>query len=83
MCNISKRYISEIFEDRPIQWGLRGDPFFWNDLKEYFNDVEFPYSEADLVSNIMRLHVEITGQELTVDNEVYTERYNNGGCRAE
>lgn len=79
MCNSSKRYVSEIFEEKPIQWGLRGDPFFWNDLKEYFSDVEFPYYETNLVNDITRLHKEITGRELVEDNDVYVERYNHGG----
>ena len=26
--------LSEIFEDRPRQWGFRGDPYFWDHLKE-------------------------------------------------
>ena len=28
----SKRYVSEIFVSKPLQWGLRGDPYLWDDL---------------------------------------------------
>lgn len=82
MCNISKRYVSDIFEEKPIQWGLRGI-HFWGDLKEYFKKVEFPYSKADLLSNIMRLHIEITGKQLTADNDGIPRDIIMVGCRAE
>ena len=25
--------LSKIFEEKPKQWGFRGDPYFWNYLK--------------------------------------------------
>ena len=38
-------YVSEIFDDKPERWGLRGDPDFWEYLKNHFTDIRLPYSE--------------------------------------
>lgn len=29
-----KTRVSEIFGEEPMQWGLRGDPLLWRELKE-------------------------------------------------
>ena len=33
---------SELFEPEPEQWGLRGDPYLWGEMKEYFSDKDTP-----------------------------------------
>ena len=40
--------ISEIFEDEPTQWGLRGDPFLWRELKEFFKEIDMPDTPQEL-----------------------------------
>ena len=32
--------LSAIFEDRPERWGFRGDPYFWDYLKELAEDMD-------------------------------------------
>ena len=46
------KYLSELFIEKPWQFGLRGDPFFWDYLEEYFSKVEFPYSETWFTDDI-------------------------------
>lgn len=36
--------VSIIFTPEPDQWGLRGDPFLWQLLKERYQAVELPYT---------------------------------------
>ena len=40
--------VESIFEEKPVQWGLRGDPYMWKELKkslsgftEHLNQIEF------------------------------------------
>jgi hypothetical protein len=40
--------ISEIFEEEPIQWGLRGDPWLWRELKSKFESVPMPETSEAL-----------------------------------
>lgn len=36
--------VGSLFEEEPKQWGLRGDPFMWRELKEIFSQVPLPAS---------------------------------------
>ena len=45
-------YVAEIFDDEPKQWGLRGDPDFWNYLRNRFESTQLPYSGEDLKNEI-------------------------------
>ena len=35
--------VSIIFKEKPRQWGLRGDSYFWSCLEEKFSKYEFPF----------------------------------------
>lgn len=75
----NKRYVSEIFDSKPLQWGLRGDPYLWDDLQKVFNAVEVPHNEEaflhELLSNIELL----IGGTLNQDSIIFVEHYNKGG----
>jgi hypothetical protein len=36
-----RKSVSIIFQEPPSQWGLRGDPYLWNELETYFSNVFF------------------------------------------
>jgi hypothetical protein len=40
--------VSEIFEEEPRHWGLRGDPFLWRELKEIFKEIDMPDTPQEL-----------------------------------
>ena len=37
-----QRFLSEMFQVQPPHWGLRGDPFLWEDMKQAFAETPFP-----------------------------------------
>ena len=71
--------LSVLFEEEPKQWGLRADEFLWNDMKKYFSNIEFPYSEKDFLQTIINLEVKYVGKELNLEDKVYVENYAHGG----
>lgn len=73
------RYLSELFKERPSQFGLRGDEYFWNYLETYFKDKEFPHSEPKLVEDIYQIFFNVTGEQLTKDVNPYVEQFAQGG----
>lgn len=73
------RYLSEILVDRPEQYGLRGDPYFWDYLEAYFSKIEFPYSETWLTDDIYRLFIQVSGEQLRPDATPYVEEFAHGG----
>ena len=56
------RYVSVIFTPEPDQWGLRGDPFLWQLLKERYQTVELPYPPNVLREEILRIFADLTGE---------------------
>ncbi|MBQ4615920.1 MAG: hypothetical protein IJB29_04335 [Mailhella sp.] len=76
------RYLSELFDIQPPNWGLRGDPMLWQDMKQAFAETPFPHSSPDLVADIRRIFKEKTGEELTNLARPYVEAYDRGGNSA-
>ncbi|MBP3730207.1 MAG: hypothetical protein J6I40_01900 [Mailhella sp.] len=73
------RYLSELFSIQPPNWGLRGDPFLWEDMKKSFAAVPFPYNSRDLVNDIKRIFLEKTGEELSNSARPFVKEYDHGG----
>ena len=72
-------YLSELFKERPCQYGLRGDKHFWEYLEGYFSTIEFPYSEDRLTDDIYYNFEKVSGVELTVDAQPYVKEFAYGG----
>lgn len=71
--------VSTIFEKEPKQFGLRGDVYFWNYLKNIFEEYNLPMNSNDLVKIIKEEHLKLTGQELNPSSQAYCEKFANGG----
>ena len=41
-------FVSSIFEETPKQWGLRGDPYLWEEMRNEFSAVPVTISLEDL-----------------------------------
>ncbi len=74
-----KADFSAVFEDRPQKWGLRGDPYLWEELRESFVGVELPLSADGVVELVCGRFEAITGVPLTYDARPYVERFAHGG----
>lgn len=69
----------DLFQDEPKQWGLRGDPHLWRDLREKLESVECPNNIVAAQRILENLFWEATGQTLTFCEDFYIENYGNGG----
>ena len=58
--------LSVIFEERPKQWGFRGDPYFWSYLQELAEDIDILSPEA-LEEWIKLEYSVLAGKPLTND----------------
>lgn len=38
--------INDLFNAKPSQWGLRGDPYLWKELRNSLMEIESPLSQA-------------------------------------
>lgn len=57
-----ERFVSEIFAEEPEKWGLRGDPFLWRYLKEYYKTVALPYPAEKLERDIFAAFERFSGE---------------------
>ncbi|MBQ1334049.1 MAG: MobA protein [Clostridia bacterium] len=56
--------LSVIFEDKPGRWGFRGDPYFWDYLKNLAKDMDI-ISPDELEEWIKREYLSVSGKALT------------------
>jgi hypothetical protein len=68
-----------LFEDRPTQWGLRGDPCLWEEMKDAIGELPLLESEDQLILLIERTFEELTGVSLSSTDDILVERYSHGG----
>lgn len=73
------KYVSDIFNEKPKQWGLNGDPYLWEELKQSLSDIVLPYSEFKFENKIVREFHKKVGSSLFSSKPVFVERYSNGG----
>ena len=56
--------LSDIFEDKPKRWGFRGDPYFWDHLKELAREMDI-LSPGELENWIKEEYLSLSGKVLT------------------
>ncbi len=59
-----KMKLSKIFEEKPKRWGFRGDPYFWDYLKEQAEDMDL-ISSDELEEWIKEEYCSLSGKPLT------------------
>lgn len=68
-----------LFDSEPFQWGLRGDPFLWREMKERIKFSLSINTAVDFEDHLHRLFLELTNVKLENNGSVFIERYNIGG----
>ena len=56
--------LSVIFEEKPERWGFRGDPYFWDYLKDRAENMDI-ISPEELEKWIKEEYFSLAGKELT------------------
>lgn len=56
--------LSVIFKDKPKRWGFRGDPYFWDYLKERAENMDI-MTPDDLEAWIKQEYLSVAGKPLT------------------
>src|SRR5215216_6863897 len=73
------RKLSELFNEPPAQWNLRGDPQLWREMKETIDKYEFPGTEELFRALLGQIFQQLTGTPLTEREPVFIEKYSHGG----
>ncbi len=71
--------LSIIFHQKPQQWGLRGDPFLWDDMRDYFEKIESLQSEEEFQKMLEDAFEQLTGSPLSQEGFIFVPGYDKGG----
>jgi hypothetical protein len=70
---------TDLFWPRPEQWGLRGDPFLWDELSACLAAVVLPNSAQEVISSLEEAIMRLTGATFDGQDAYFVERYGGGG----
>ena len=73
------RDLSVIFERKPDQWGLRGDPYLWEEMKEQCVGKSLDIDDYGIAAFVEEYFKKATGKPLSVETRAYVERFAHGG----
>jgi hypothetical protein len=76
---LTTRTIGALLEEEPIQWGLRGDPYLWREMRQRFADAPLPGTVEELIALVEQEFAVLTGHQVSEPEHFYIERYNHGG----
>lgn len=71
--------MSFLFDEKPNNWGLRGDPYFWEYLKEVFSNCSYKIKYKELKKIILDEHLKLTGIKLTRKSVGRCDKFAHGG----
>ena len=60
--NNLNNFVSKYFDPEPIEWGLRGDPHLWRNMKQKTETTNIPTTANELEKLLRKLFKELTGE---------------------
>jgi hypothetical protein len=71
--------LRQLFEESPLHWGLRGDPYLWEALSQRLAEEVWPKTEAELLARLRALFEELSGGNLDGSEPIYADHLAHGG----
>ncbi len=72
--------LGDLFFREPDEWGLRGDPYLWAEMRSFLADRPLPSSREELSDAVTSAFQELTGHPLVATRDSFAiERFAHGG----
>lgn len=71
--------VASLFLEKPSHWGLRGDPYLWQEMHRYFEHTPLPATADELNTLIETAFESLTGHSISTPSHFFVERFNHGG----
>ena len=75
----SKETVALLFQEEPSQWGLRGDPYLWREMRSHFERVPLPAAADELSALIETTFELLTGHPISTGSHIFIQRFSHGG----
>ena len=72
--------IADLLSSEPPQWGLRGDPHLWRELRGVLADTALPATEAELTALLEAAYLQLVGAPLSADEPIFVAQRFDQGC---
>lgn len=77
---LEEKKVSSIFEEEyPGGWAARGNPYFWEHLKNIFENYALPMKDEDFIEIVREEFQNITGHDFRGEESYYVEEFAHGG----
>jgi hypothetical protein len=76
---MSERTFGSLFDEEPLQWGLRGDPFLWRKMRSHFSSVPMPLTTAEVEQSVGDAFAAFTGKPLSHPESFTIDEFAHGG----
>lgn len=75
-----EKSVSIIFKPKPNTWGLRGDPYLWDELERVFAAIPLPCSKTCFIGHFEKFFLELTNHQFKKDDKSFeVKKYAHGG----
>lgn len=74
-----EKTVAALFDPPPPQWGLRGDPYLWQELRRHFERTPLPPTAAELTTLLETAFETLTDHPLATPAPFFIERFAHGG----
>lgn len=71
--------IADLFQEKPWQWGLRGDPYLWQEMTNHFASIPLSDSAEQLEQLLAQAFETLTGHPITSEKFFSVERFPRDG----
>lgn len=71
--------LQQLFHPNPGQWGLRGDPYLWQELEHVFATLQIPRNLDSVEALLQCLYVNLVGESPLPGSRPFIARYEGGG----
>jgi hypothetical protein len=71
--------LAQLFTPEPSQWGLRGDPYLWRELRETLAGQAWPATADELEALLVTSIEAQIGAPLAGEAPIFVQRFSHGG----
>jgi len=75
----SLKTVAALFENEPMRWGLRGDPYLWREMRLHFEQTPLPTTAEGLDTLIEAMFASLTDHSISEKEPFFIERFSHGG----
>jgi molybdenum cofactor cytidylyltransferase len=71
--------IFKLFAEKPLTWGLRGDPYLWEAMKSCSQHLPLPVSANAMEDLLKACFCRLVGEALQPGSKTYQASFDHGG----